>query len=153
MTSHRKAFWGGGTGPQGRACLFCPTSGSGLLPRAPPLCPEPPQGPHVLLPPSLGQRMLISKHFLASVSGCWVIGKQLIKVINAAIKARTTWSWVPGKLPPPALPLPSFPTGLMDATLPPRPTRVYPGTGKLGCRGPPQLLPISLTGSWGWRMQ
>lgn len=60
------------------------------------LCPKPHQGPHQHCPPAPlpwgSGNSSPSTFWLLNlpVSGCWVVGKQLIKVINAAIKAGKT---------------------------------------------------------------
>lgn len=99
-----------------------------------PLCPKPPRIPPSALPPlprGCRGNSSPSTFWLLSlpVSGCWMAGKQLIKVINAAIKAGKTEARVLAEAPPSPPPSvhPSAPPPIL--LHPPPPLPPSPGLG------------------------
>lgn len=118
-----------------------------------PLCPKPPRTPPLLplrqhclpFPGGSWGNSSPSTFWLLSlpVSGCWMAGKQLIKVINTAIKAGKTEARVLAEAPPsppPLLPSPTrppFSPGSVGATQPALATQSpHLGAGRLRPRGP-----------------
>ena len=108
------------------------------------LCPKPPRTPPSALPPlprGCRGNSSPSTFWLLSlpVSGCWMAGKQLIKVINAAIKAGKTEARVLAEAPPSPPPSvhPSAPPAILLHPPPPPPPS-------------PGLVDATRPGAGGW---